>query len=181
MVGTTDSGPDLEEPSLANHWPMHESLATRFLRRVMADETKAPEQAATPSERPPVGRAKAGRRSSAIWRRRARSGRTSTRRRRGRTQILPAQESLQVLRREDRRHQLQGLPAARAVCGRERQDCAAALDGRVRAAPAPAVVGYQTGAQHRAAAVCRTSVVEPQLLAIGSWLLARSSRVLGSG
>ena len=124
----------------------------------MADETSSTTASGGTDREAAIGRAPARRRSSAIWRRRTRTRRTSPRGRR-RTEIFPAQESLQVLHRENRRHQLQGLPAARAVRGRKRQDRAAALDGRLRTAPAPAVVGHQAGPQHRTAAVRRKCIV----------------------
>ena len=75
-------------------------------------------------------------------------------------QVFPAQESLQVLRRENRRHQLQGRAACWPVCGRKRQDRAAPPDRRVYAAPAASVRGHQAGAQHRPAAVRRPRVVK---------------------
>src|SRR5437016_218788 len=64
-----------------------------------------------------------------------------------------AQESLPLLRREDRRHQLQGHEAAAQLHRRARQDRAPAHFGRVRAAPAAADGCHQKGAEHRAAAV----------------------------
>ncbi len=72
---------------------------------------------------------------------------------RGQEAIFPAQESVPVLRREDRRYQLQGRAAAEVVHHRARQDHAAAHFRRVRAASAAAGGSHQAGAQHRADAV----------------------------
>ena len=50
--------------------------------------------------------------------------------------------------------------AARAVCRRERQDCAAPFDRRMHAASTALVDGDQAGAQYRPAAVCGTRVLK---------------------
>ncbi len=84
-----------------------------------------------------------------------RSPRRSSRRRSRRTrQVLPPQEGLQVLHREDRRHPLSGCPSAAGICGRARQDCAASFDWCMHHAPAPPDARHQAGPQHRPAAVC---------------------------
>ena len=67
--------------------------------------------------------------------RRPRSGRPRRRTRR-RPQVFPAQEGLQVLRRKDRGHQLQGHSSAGAVRGGKRQDRASTPDRCVHTAPA---------------------------------------------
>ena len=56
-------------------------------------------------------------------------------------------------------HQLQGRAPAGAVRGGERQDCAAATDRRLHPAPAAAFHRHQAGEKHRAAAVCRQSLM----------------------
>ena len=66
---------------------------------------------------------------------------------------VPPAQGLQVLRGQDRRHQLQGREAAAAVRAGARQDPAAAHLGHVRDAPAQAAHGHHAGARHRAAAV----------------------------
>ena len=77
---------------------------------------------------------------------------------RGQETIFPAQEGVPVLRRQNRRHQLQGRAAAELLHFRARQDHAAAHFGRVRAAPAAAGGSDQAGAEHRADAVLRGDV-----------------------
>ena len=67
--------------------------------------------------------------------------------------VFPAQEGVPLLRREDRRHQLQGREDAARLRGGAGQDRSAPHLGRVRAAPAAADRRHQEGAQHRAAAV----------------------------
>ncbi len=67
--------------------------------------------------------------------------------------VLPAPARVQVLRREDRLHQLQGREAAGAVHSRARQDSAAADFRRVRDASARAADGDQARAPDRARAV----------------------------
>ena len=67
--------------------------------------------------------------------------------------IFPAQEGVPVLRRQDRRYQLQGRAAADVLHQRARQDHAAAHFGRVRAAPAAVGRSDQAGAEYRADAV----------------------------
>ena len=67
--------------------------------------------------------------------------------------VFPAQESMPLLRREDRRHQLQGREDAARLRGGAGQDHSPPHFGRVRAAPAAAHGRDQEGAQHRAAAV----------------------------
>ncbi len=46
----------------------------------------------------------------------------------------------------------------RAVCGRARQDCAAAADRCLHHAPAPSDPRHQAGPEHRAAAVCHQAL-----------------------
>ena len=76
--------------------------------------------------------------------------------------VFPAQEGVPVLRREDRRHQLQRHQAAERVHLRARQDHAPPHLGRVRSAPAAAGRSDQAGAQHRAAAVRGAGLREEQ-------------------
>ena len=144
----------------------------------MADETKAPVAEKTAAETPAAsasapsssgpssggsssGGSSSGKPRAAPFRstrfpRLARSAsRWSGRRPRRWPQIFPPQEGLQILRRKDRVHQLQGRSPARRLRRRERQDRSPAPDRRVHAAPAPSVVGHQAGAQHRPAAVRR--------------------------
>ena len=88
---------------------------------------------------------------------------TSHRRRQGdcgQETIFPAQESVPVLRRQDRRYQLQGRAAAQLLHQRARQDHAAADLGRVRAASAAAGGSDQAGAQYRADAVLDADLTE---------------------
>ena len=67
------------------------------------------------------------------------SRRRSRRPPRRRPQVFPPQESLQVLRREDRAINYKDVRLLGAVRGGERQDRAAPSDRRVHAAPAPLV------------------------------------------
>src|SRR5208283_4539193 len=112
------------------------------------------------------------------WRRRPwRTTRSATGRRAWRrwarrwTQVFPAQEGLQVLRREDRGGQLQGCAPAGAVRRGKRQDHSAAPDRRVHAAPAASVAGDQAGEEHRFAAVRGTGTVSSK----SSLVVGRSS------
>src|SRR6202050_1661224 len=66
-----------------------------------------------------------------------------------------------LLRREDRRYQLQGYQAAPRLRSRARQDCSTPHFGRMRAAPAAGDGCDQEGAQHRAFAV-RIVVLEAE-------------------
>ncbi len=95
-----------------------------------------------------------GRTASTASRRTRWSGRP-----RRRTQVFPAQEGLQILRRKNRHHQLQRRADAGAVRGRERQDRAAPSDRGMHASSAAFVLGHQAGPQHCLAAVCRPRVV----------------------
>ena len=127
---------------------------TTDLRSIMADETRA-----TASESSSGGDRPGSRRTASVSVRVDR-GRRSRGWRRGRTQVFPPQEGLQVLRRENRGHQLQGRSSAGAVRGGERKNRAPASDRRVHAAPATLVFGDQAGAQYRVAAVCRPRSVK---------------------
>ena len=66
---------------------------------------------------------------------------------------VPPPQGLQVLRGQDRRHQLQGREADRAVRARARQDSAAAHLRHLRDAPAQAADGDQARAPDRAHSV----------------------------
>ena len=70
---------------------------------------------------------------------------------------VPPPQGLQVLRGQDRRHQLQGRQAARAVRAGARQDSAAPHLGHLRDAPAQAADGDQARAAARADSVRRRS------------------------
>ena len=85
--------------------------------------------------------------------------RTALRRSRRTGKVLPPQEGLQVLHREDRRDSLSRRPAAARVCGRARQDCAPASDGRLHHAPAPPDPRHQAGPEHRPAALCHAALI----------------------
>ena len=71
-----------------------------------------------------------------------------------RPQVLPAQEGLQVLHREDRCYLLPRRSLAAGFCGRARQDRSAPSDRRVRTSSAPPQPGDQAVAQHCAAGFC---------------------------
>src|SRR5260221_13334087 len=82
--------------------------------------------------------------------------------------VFPAQESMPVLRREDRRYQLQGCEAAHVVYLRTGQDRTAPYFGRMYASPA-AIGGIdQAGAQHRADSVRVADLVITAPLASGT-------------
>ncbi len=85
-------------------------------------------------------------------------------------EILPPQEGLQVLRREDRRHQLQGRPVAVRICVRGWEDRASPPDRGVHTAPTALGRRHQAGAQHRAAAVRGKIEAVDQGLGIRDWL-----------
>src|SRR5258705_3044260 len=68
---------------------------------------------------------------------------------------VPSPQGLQVLRGQDRRHQLQGHEASDAVRARARQDPAAPDFGNLRHAPAEAAHGDHAGATARAHPVYR--------------------------
>ena len=80
--------------------------------------------------------------------------------------IFPAQEGMPVLRREDRRHQLQGREAAAQLRGRARQDHAPPHLGRVRAAPAAADA---TRSRRRATSRCCRSRRSSKAGGTSSW------------
>ena len=84
--------------------------------------------------------------------------RPSFRRSRWPRQVFPPQESVQVLHREDRCDSLPRCPAAARICGRARQDRAAAAHRRLHHAPAPADPRHQAGPEHRPAAVCHAAL-----------------------
>ena len=84
-----------------------------------------------------------------------------SRRRPWRPQVLPAQEGLQVLHREDRRHLLPRCSSAAGFCRRARQDRSAPPDRCVHTASAPAQPGHQAVAQHRPAGLCCTLLTFP--------------------
>src|SRR5207302_8395809 len=68
--------------------------------------------------------------------------------------VLPAPPGVQVLRRQDRLHQLQGRAAADAVHPGARQDSAAADFGDLRGAPAEAADRDRPRAAAGADSVC---------------------------
>ncbi len=87
-----------------------------------------------------------------------RTWRPALRRTRRTRQVLPPQEGLQVLHREDRRDPLPRRTAAAGVCGRARQDRAPAAHRRLHHAPAPPDPRHQAGPEHRPAAVCHAAL-----------------------
>ena len=133
----------------------------------MSDETpgKAPETGASaPSESGPGPGPGSGSGSGSSsgprpgGGRRWRPWRPSIRRARRTRQVLPPQEGMQVLHREDRRHSLSRCAAVAGLCGRARQDRAAASDRRLHHAPAPPDPRHQAGPEHRPAAVCHKAL-----------------------
>ena len=91
-----------------------------------------------------------------------RARRPARRRSRRPRQVLPPQEGVQVLHREDRCDSLPRRAAAAGVCGRARQDRAAAAHRRLHHAPAPPDPRHQAGPQHRPAAVCHAALRQAQ-------------------
>src|ERR1035438_10324363 len=73
--------------------------------------------------------------------------------------ILPAQEGVPFLRREDRRYQLQRREDAHVVYLRARQNCSAPHLRRLHSSPAPLSRGDQAGAQYRTDSVRRADLV----------------------
>ena len=125
----------------------------------MSEETqaKAPEAGAAPPHGSVRGRDRSGLGSGPRRRPARRSGGGPPAARRTR-QVLPPQEGVQVLHREDRRDSLPRREAAARVCGRARQDCAAAAHRRLHHAPAPSDPRHQAGPEHRPAAVCHAAL-----------------------
>jgi len=137
----------------------------------MSDENqvKAPEAPAAPAAQsgPPSRCARRTGRSS--WRtpRRPRWTRRSR-------QILPSQESLQVLHREDRRHPLSGCTSVARLCGRTRQDRAPSPHRRLHHASAAPHPCHQAGTQYRPASFCNQALTCSPFARLCEWRVSCS-------